>query len=76
LNTQKLDWIILDALRSHPDGGTSEEISEWTNLRLVTVSPSLRPMARLGLVIATEERRRNRSGVRAIVWKIAPGIVA
>jgi DNA-binding MarR family transcriptional regulator len=49
-------------------GATSEELADQLNLRLVSVSPRLRPMERRGLVRETEERRPGASGRLQIVW--------
>ena len=63
---------ILNALRWGyvPEYGlTSEQIGDRTELGQVPVARRLRAMAERNLVIATEQRRANRSGRAAIVWK-------
>jgi transcription initiation factor IIE alpha subunit len=66
-----LEAECLRVLRHAPQGLTSEEIAEQTQLSLVTVSPRLRPLANDGLVYAGG-KRKNRSGHLAIVWVAVP----
>ena len=66
------EQMIMDALHDFPHGLTSEEIGDVTNLGQVPVARRLRAMAERKLVIATAERRANRSGRAAIVWRAAP----
>ncbi len=64
------ETMILTTLRLRPFSGlTSEEIGDRTELGQVPVARRLRAMVERNLVIATEGRRANRSGRRAIVWK-------
>jgi DNA-directed RNA polymerase specialized sigma24 family protein len=49
-------------------GFTSFELAEHTGVPHVTVSSRLRPMERLGLIVATDETRLGPSGRRSIVW--------
>ena len=66
------EHVISIALSGNPTGLTSEEIGDYTSLGQVPVARRLRAMAERNLVIATDERRRNRSGRAAIVWKAVP----
>ena len=48
---------------------TSEEVSEILQINLVSISPRFRPLVEKGFVIDTGERRKNKSGRSAILWK-------
>lgn len=67
------EGMILRTLHSRRSrvwsGLTSEEIGDVTGLGHVAVARRMRAMADRGLVIETSERRVNRSGIKAIVWK-------
>lgn len=52
-------------------GRTSEGISEGTGIRLVTVSPRLKPMEERGLIYRNGTMA-NRSGRPAIIWHAMP----
>jgi hypothetical protein len=69
---QRLERIVLDALRKSEDGLTSEECAAVTQLSLVTVSPRMRPLVRKGKIYESKDRRLNPSGKKAIVWKVIP----
>ena len=49
---------------------TSEEVSDKLGMRLVSVSPRFRPLANKRVIIDTGEKRKNKSGRSAIVWKL------
>lgn len=68
LKVPPVERTILNALLDHREGGTTEEITAWTTLGLVTVSPRLLPMERKGLV-ARVGTKENISGRKAIVWQ-------
>lgn len=67
------DRTIVQLLRS--SGGLySEAIEEQTGLKHQTVSAQLRHLCEAGIVYATGERARTRSGRKAIVWRVlTPG---
>lgn len=70
-SVQKLDAVILKTIRDAADGLTSHELAERMRKELVSVSPRLRPLTRMGFVKDSGERRRHpHSGRRAIVWKL------
>lgn len=48
---------------------TSEQVAEFLNINLVSISPRFRPLVNKGAIIDTGEKRRNRSGRSAILWK-------
>ena len=47
---------------------TSEEISSRTGLDYWAVARRMSELREAGLVIQTEEKRRNKSGRKAVVW--------
>lgn len=69
LPARAVENIVLHAIESAPDGLTSEEAAERTGLSLVTVSPRMRPLERQGKIFESVDRRKNKSGSPAIVWK-------
>jgi Winged helix DNA-binding domain len=66
-----LEAQIIYWLRTHREGATTHELSDFLNLPLVTVSPRMRPMARKGLVVDSGERRAWNGSGKSIVWKAA-----
>lgn len=69
VDVTKLEGAVLDALKAAPDGLTSEELSERLGLSLVTVSPRLRPLVNKYKVYSNGDKRRNRSGRSALIWR-------
>jgi len=79
-NFKNVSDNILDALRKvAPEGRTTEQLSEETGIRLVSVSPMMKPMEKRDLVKRqvvgvtakgkpSYRKRKNRSGVSAIIW--------
>lgn len=65
-----LEAIVMHWLRKSPTGLTSHELSEFTGLSLVTVSPRLAPLRKKGFVMDSGERREGPSGRKSIVWKV------
>ncbi len=70
-NANRLEKIVLDAVKASVDGLTSHELAEATGLSLVTVSPRLRPLTNKGLIVDSQIRRAGTSGRQSIVWKPA-----
>jgi hypothetical protein len=75
---------ILDALRTVPEGLTTEELSERTDIHLKSVSPMMKPMEKhklvyrdpVGLTVKGKQsyrKRKNRSGKSAIIWYAVKG---
>lgn len=62
---------IYSALLGH-SGLTAEGISDLISLDYVAVNRRLAEMERGGMVARTSERKRNRSGRKAIVWVSIP----
>jgi hypothetical protein len=69
LDTNYLENIVLDALRSHPLGLTSHEVASITGLSLVTVSPRFRPLVNKNLIVDSGEKRSGVGFKTSIVWK-------
>ncbi|MFL6229319.1 MAG: helix-turn-helix domain-containing protein [Pyrinomonadaceae bacterium] len=67
VDTQRVEQVVLDALKLAPAGLTTEELVDRTGLSLVTVSPRMKPLERKGLV-RRGAKRANSSGRSAIVW--------
>ena len=64
--TGKYDRQIVEALHNRGrHGATSLELAEITGIDRVCVSPRLRPLARVGVVVDTDERRNG-----GVVWKL------
>ena len=63
--------MILDLLRQHPAGLTTDEALAHLELSRPTGQPRFSELRRMGEIVATDERRRNASGMTATVWKIA-----
>lgn len=67
-----LDDQIIAYLKTRPDGATSLEISDAIGRTRVSVSPCLRPLERLGMVIDTGEKRKSdATGFKGLIWKAA-----
>ena len=65
-NFQKHDDAILACLRNGPPGGlTSYEIADLTGISLVCVSPRMRPLCRVDVLV--ENGRRDRRTVWTLV---------
>jgi hypothetical protein len=71
VDTNQLEAIVLDALRSHPRGLTSHQIASLTGLSLVTVSPRMRPLVRKNLIVDSGEKRAGVGFAKSIVWRAA-----
>jgi hypothetical protein len=63
--------VVLDELRLWPSGRTADEIATSLRRSPLSVRPRLSELRAAGKIVATEERRRNESGLTATVWKAA-----
>lgn len=75
INPTPLQARILEVLRQHPEGLTTEEIwrelvKHQPGLTHITVSPRLKPMEKSGLVERTGQYRLNVSRRSATIWRI------
>jgi predicted ArsR family transcriptional regulator len=59
---------VLNAIRNVDFGLTADQCAEILNLSPLTVRPRFTELSKAGLIIATTEKRLNRSGRRAQVW--------
>lgn len=59
---------VLNAIRNVDFGLTADQCAEILNLSPLTVRPRFTELSQAGLIIATTEKRLNRSGRRAQVW--------
>lgn len=69
LDVSRVEKQMASALGAHGPG-SSEDVTDWTGLPLVTVSPRLKPMERKG-VVYRKGKKVNRSGRTAIVWALS-----
>ena len=79
-NFENVSEAILGTLLAvYPDGMTTEQISDETGIRLVSVSPMMKPLEESKRVSRqvvgvthkgklSYRKRKNRSGVSAIIW--------
>ena len=66
----RLHRLVLDYLRSRPEGATDEEIASGLGLNPSTERPRRIELARRGLVIEAGVRK-TASGRNANVWRVA-----
>jgi hypothetical protein len=65
----KLQRVVLDAIASAGlFGRTTDEVADFLRLHRTSVQPRTSELRRKGLIRDSGQRRRNASGVRAIVW--------
>jgi predicted transcriptional regulator len=70
LNLTRLEALVFNNLES-AGPATTEELAQRMNMRLVTVSPRLRPLEEKGRVVRNGSRL-NPSGRKAIIWRANP----
>jgi predicted ArsR family transcriptional regulator len=63
----RLEKIVLSQIDQHPM--TCDEVESQTGLSHQTASARIRALAQRELINATDERRKTRSGRKAIVWQ-------
>lgn len=61
----------VDGLFSKHEGLTADECAELLGAEIWSVRPRLSELRRMGRIVETEQRRKNRSGMTATVWKRA-----
>lgn len=69
--TPRLRALVLSAFKDVPAGMTADEAAGALDLPILSVRPRVAELHRLGELRATDERRRNSSGMSATVWCIA-----
>lgn len=67
----RLRGIVLMAFHEAPAGLTADEVAGVVELPILSVRPRVAELHRLGEIRATEERRKNASGMTATVWRVA-----
>lgn len=66
----KLENIVLQALRDHPDGLTNHELVAVTGITWNTITPRVHPLVRKRFVVDSGLRKMGPKGKRVIVWKL------
>jgi hypothetical protein len=67
----RLRGIVLTAFHEAPAGLTADEVAGVVDLPVLSVRPRVAELHRLGEIRATDERRKNASGMSATVWRVA-----
>lgn len=63
VDTSKMEQIVLDVIRSFPDGCISQDVeSELAQYRASSITPRYRPLMKKGLIVDTGEKRPGFSG--------------
>ena len=63
VDTSKMEQIVLDVIRSFPNGCISQDVENaLPHIRVSSITPRFRPLIRKGLVIETGEKRPGFSG--------------
>ena len=65
---QTLREMVLKTLVSSDHGMTADEIADSLDRSILSIRPRVSELAFRGLLEDSGERRRNRSGKRAVVW--------
>ena len=68
LNTTFLQQQVLFCLLKN-GSCTAEEVSELVGISQQSITPRFRGLVEKGLIMDTGERRKNRSGRSAILWR-------
>lgn len=66
----RLESMVLVALRKHPEGLTNHQLVSETNVDWNTITPRVRPLVRKGFVQDSGERRIGPTNKKCIVWKL------
>lgn len=69
-NVDRLRDAVLAEIKRQP--ATADEIADRLERDCLAVRPRVSELRRLGKIVATDERRRNRSKCSATVWRVAP----
>ena len=62
--------VLLELSRVYPDGLTGSEIANRTKRNLLTIRPRTTELKLQGLIIDTEETRKNEGGKPEIIYKL------
>jgi len=67
----RLQRMVLAAIsEAGADGLTTDELSALLNIDRGSSQPRTSELRLLGLIVDSGQRRKNRSGIRAIVWTL------
>lgn len=67
----RLQKLVLGVVASAgASGATTDEIAAALNVDRPSVQPRTSELKLMGLIVDSKERRKNASGVRAIVWTV------
>jgi len=66
----RLQRVVLKSLET-AGPSTPDEIAARHGLSILTIRPRVSELGRLGKIVDTGARRVNRSGKKAIVWRLA-----
>lgn len=61
---------VLEVLRQHPDGRTTDEVAAELGASVLAIRPRFSELNAAGEIEATNLRRRNSSGLSATVWRV------
>jgi hypothetical protein len=65
----RLQRMALFAIREMGPGGlTTQELADRTGVDVASIQPRTSELRRMGLIVDSRQRRRNRNGKSAIVW--------
>ena len=67
--TERLRVLVLEILAAAPDGLTADEIAARLAESVLAVRPRVSELFHAGAIEKSGERRLNRSGLAAHVWK-------
>jgi hypothetical protein len=65
----RLEQIVLTALREHPNGLTNHGLVRVTGIDWNTITPRIAPLVRKGLVFDSGKRREGPTARSCIVWR-------
>lgn len=67
----RLRMMVLGAIRAAgPAGLTADEAADRLGLSVLTVRPRVSELGKAGSIVDAGSRRANRSGRKAIVWRV------
>jgi hypothetical protein len=69
----KMRAAVLAQFARYPAGATADEVAKDSDLSVLSVRPRVSELKRLGAIKQTGGRRKNESGMTAMVWRISTG---
>jgi predicted ArsR family transcriptional regulator len=67
---QRLRDTVMAVLELHGPS-TADQVASLLSQSVLSIRPRVAELHKMGLIVATGERRRNRSGHSAMTWRIA-----